>query len=150
MSYEPHEVVVGHGQRVGERGVPKVNKIKQENVGFSDFTDNADATGYVDLTTLLPAGAIPLGWKITVDAGFAGDTTAVVQVGVSGDLGRFSAAVDQSVLAAGVIGSAAPAAAIAGIGSAQTVRVTVTGGADFGSITAGQLDIELYYIQTNR
>ena len=126
---------------------PRLSYIKQ-NLKIGDFTDNTDATGYADLTDLLPAGAIPLGYKAIVNTGLTGDTTAVIQVGVSGDLDRFSSAVDQSVLAAGSVGAGAPADAADGLGAAQTIRVTVTGGADFGSITAGDLDVWVYFIDS--
>lgn len=125
-----------------------VKSVKQ-TVAFGDFTDNTDATGYVDLDDQLPAGAIPLGTKAVVATGFTGDTTAVYQVGVAGDLDRFSSVTDQSVLAAGTVGTGVPADACDGIGAAQTVRVTVTGGADFGSIAAGSMTVEVFYLETN-
>lgn len=130
---------------------PSDNRIAsiKENVVIGDFTDNGDATGYVDLAVQLPAGAIPQGVKYAVNTGFTGDTTAVVQTGVSGDLDRFASATDQSVLAAGTVGHGVPADACDGIGGAQTIRVTVTGGADFGSIAAGDMDVEVFYLETS-
>jgi hypothetical protein len=126
---------------------PRLSFVAQE-VKLADFTD-VDTTGYVDLADQLPAGALPLGWKAVVATGFVGDTTAVIQVGVAGDLDRFSADVAQSVLAAATVGAAALAADLAdGIAAAQTVRVTVTGGADFTSITAGVMTVYLYFIDT--
>lgn len=120
-----------------------------QSVAFGDFTDNGDATGYVDLTATLPAGALVLGWKCVVSTGFTGDTTAVVSVGIAGDLDRFSADTAQSVLAAATVGSLALAADAAdGINAAVTVRVTVTGGADFGSISAGVMVVNVYYVRT--
>ena len=117
--------------------------IISQSLEFGDFTDNADATGYVDITTQIPASTIVTGWEAVVSTGFTGDTTAVVQVGVSGTLDRFSADVAQSVLAADTVGSAALAAS-AYVGTAVTARVTVTGGADFSSISAGVMVITLF------
>jgi hypothetical protein len=125
----------------------RVSYVKQA-VALADFTDNTDATGYVDLTDQLPAGAIPLGFKAVVGTGFTGDTTAVVQVGVAGDLDRFSSVTDQSVLAAGTVGAAAAADAADGIAAAQTIRVTVTGAADFGSISAGAMTVYVFFVDT--
>lgn len=125
-------------------GVKSISQV----VAFGDFTDNGDATGYVDLSDQLPAGAIPLGTKYVVGTGFTGDTTAVAQTGVAGDLDRFASATDQSVLAAATVGHGVPADACDGIGAAQTVRVTVTGGADFGSIAAGSMTVTLLYAET--
>jgi len=120
-----------------------------EAVVIGDFTDNTGtATGYVDLATSLPAGAIPIGVKYIVTTGFTGDTTAVVQTGVSGDLDRFSSVTDQSVLAAATVGHGVAADACDGMNAAQTIRVTVTGGADFTSISAGAMTVIVYFIRT--
>lgn len=138
---------VGHGSSEVGLFYPKLKHIEQ-TIAIGDFTDNGDLTGYVDLTDLLPAGAIPLGWKSKVTDGFTGDGAAVVQVGVAGDLDRFSSVTDQSVLAAGTVGSGVPADANDGIAAAQTIRATVTGGADFGNIAAGQMTLYVYYVAT--
>lgn len=122
-------------------------KSISESLAFGDFTDNANATGYKDWSAQLPAGAIPLAVKYVVSAGFTGDTTAVVQTGISGDLDRFSSTTDQSVLAAATVGHGVAADALDGIGAAQTIRTTVTGGSDFGGISAGAMVATLYYIQ---
>ncbi|GAG02679.1 unnamed protein product, partial [marine sediment metagenome] len=94
----------------------------------------------------IPAGSIFMGWEAVVSTGFTGDTTAVGMVGVSGDTDAYSADIAQSVLAAATVGSA-PLAAEAYIGSAVTPRVTVTGGADFGSISAGVMVVTVYYME---
>lgn len=134
VQFEPH----GSGE-----GMP-ILEIR-ETIAIGDFTDNTDATGYVDLATQIPGPALVLGFSGEVDTGFTGDTTAVISVGIAGDLDKFSANTAQSVLAAGKVGSAAIANA-AFIASATTVRVTVTGGSDFGNIAAGAADIGLLYI----
>lgn len=129
---------------------PTGNRVKsiKQTVAFGDFTDGGGAAGTIDLDEQLPAGAIPLGVKYVVATGFTGDTTAVVKTGVSGDDDRFSSVTDQSVLAAGTVGHGVPADACDGIGAAQTVRVTVTGGADWGSVAAGSMEVELFYLET--
>lgn len=43
-----------------------------------------------------------------MSAGFTGDTSAVVQIGVEGALNKFSASVAQSVFTPGTVGSGAP------------------------------------------
>lgn len=121
--------------------------VYAQTIAIGDFTDNTDATGYVDLDIDIPAGAIVRGWQADVNTGFTGDTTAVIQVGESGNLDRFSSKVDNSVLAAGVVGAVAPSVTgdPAYCASDTTVRVTVTGGADFGSIAAGELDLKIIF-----
>jgi hypothetical protein len=132
--------------------VPKV-KVISKLCAIAGFTDNLNTTGYIDFTAdSLPAGAIPIGWKAVVTAGFAGDATAVIQVGVAGDLARFSAEATQSVFAVGTIGCGVPQdKSCDGIGTVSTPRVTVTGGADFTSIVTegnGSMTVYLYYIAT--
>jgi len=129
--------------------VPKVVALATQTLGYASFTDNTDATGYIDSTgSQIPAGAIVLGFKAVVATGFTGDTTAVIQVGINGDLDRFSAVTDQSVLAAATVGASGASDAQDGMNAAQTIRVTVTGGADFTSISAGSMVVTVYYIAT--
>lgn len=116
-----------------------------QSLEFGDFTDNADATGFVDFDTDIPASAIVLGWEAVVSTGFTGDTTAVCEVGVSGDTDAFSADTAQSVLAAATVGSASLAAE-SYLAAATTARVTVTGAADFTSISAGVMVITIFYV----
>ena len=129
--------------------VPKVSVISKV-CAIADFTDNLDTTGYIDFTSQLPAGAIVIGWKAIVSAGFAGDTSAVIKIGVDGTLGKFSASVAQSVFAAGTVGSGAPMDTCFNA-VASTPRITVTGNADFTSIVTegnGAMNVYLYYIAT--
>ena len=126
--------------------IPKYGVITQ-SVAFGEFTD-VDTKGHIDLTTPMPKGAIPLGCKFVVTTGFTGDTTAIVQAGVSGDTDRFTLNVDQSVLAAATVGSLPATDGADGMAAAQTIRVTVTGGADFTSISAGVMVVSVFYIET--
>jgi len=122
-------------------------KLVSQTLDFGDFTDNGDATGYIDFTTgTIPAASIVVGWKAVVATGFTGDTTAVIEVGKSGDSDAYSADATQSVLAAATVGSAAKEA-MAFVAAATTPRVTVTGAADFGSISSGSMTVTLYYKQ---
>lgn len=125
---------------------PRVEAIT-ENLVLADFTDGGATTGTATLATQIPAGALVLGWKATVATGFTGDTTAVIQVGVTGDADRFSSVVTNSVLAAGTVGANAQGAANAYCAAATSVLVTVTGAADFTSVAAGNLDLTIYYLQ---
>ena len=113
---------------------------------YASFTDNGDASGYIDLGGAIPAGSIVTGWKAIVATGFTGDSTAVIEVGVSGDTDAFSADTAQSALVAGTVGSAAKEA-LAFVGADSTPRVTVTGGSDFGNISAGSMTLTVYYTE---
>lgn len=127
---------------------------KDQRIGYlsesfvvGDFTDNADATGYVDFTGSIPVGAIVLGWKAVTATGFTGDTTAVAQVGVAGTLDRFSSITTNSVFAAGTVGAQPADDASAFCAAETTPRVTVTGGSDFGSVAAGATTVTLAYLK---
>lgn len=123
-----------------------VKKLVSQSLVKSAFTDNTDQTGFIDITTQIPAGSIVLGWKAVTSVGFTGDTTAIVKVGKAGALGDYSAKTSGSCLAAGTVASA-PVAATADVVAATTARVTVTGGADFTSIAAGAtMVVTLYYL----
>ena len=127
-----------------------LNKLESQTLAIADFTD-VDTTGYIDLDTTLPANAIVVGWKAVVSEGFAGDTSAVCQVGIEGDLNKYSGVTTASVLAAatvGALGNTDTALAT----TAQTVRVTVTGAANFTTIVTadnGAMVITLYYFLAN-
>jgi|GEM_PF-5545169 len=121
-----------------------LNKLESQILAIADFTDNGDATGYIDIDTDLPANAIVIGWKAVILTGFTGDTTAIMQVGITGDLNKYSGITSVSCLTAttvGALGNTDNALAI----TSQTPRVTVTGGSDFGLITAGSMIVSLYY-----
>jgi hypothetical protein len=132
-----------------QKFVPQIGTISQ-TFARADMTDNAGtATGYIDLTTQLPAGAIPTGWKLLTNLGFTGDpATAVVSVGIAGDLDRFSADTTGSVYVTGVTVGSEPLAADAckSINAAVAIRVTITSAADFTNVAAGNATITFYYI----
>jgi len=128
---------------VGERGT---RSLESQTLDYGDFTDNGDASGYIDFTTgQIPAGAVVTGFKAVVATGFTGDTTAVIEVGKSGDTDAYSADTAQSVLGAGTVGSGSNADANF-VAAATTPRVTVTGAADFGNISAGSMTVTVYYL----
>ncbi len=137
------------GDLTGNGGLG-VDLISQA-VAVADFTDNTDATGYIDLTPKLPAGAIVLGWECVVTAGFTGDTSATVQVGVEGTLDKYSATTANSVLVDDTtVGSSVKDGNVY-CAAVTTVRVTVTGDADFTSIKTanhGAMTVKVFYICT--
>ena len=131
-------------------GIRKVAQI----VKYSDFTDTgADTNGDLVLDKLIPAGSFVIGTKVTVKTGFTGDTTAVLAVGAAVDGDDWSGNGTINVLAAArnLVASAFLAAdgGMQAISTAAYVYVTVTGGADFTSITAGEALVEVFYLSTN-
>jgi len=81
---------------------------------------------------------------------FTGISTATIQVGVSGTIGKYSADTAQSVATIGSVGSAVPVAeACDNIGSDTTLRVTVSEGTDFDELDTGLMTLSVYYIKTS-
>ena len=204
-------------------------------IDVGDFTDGTGTSGYYDLTSTLPIGAIPLGWKANVttafasSAAFSGDPTtlafvdgggsddtitdsasgfvtdgfttgdlitvtgattagnnttytltnvsagtltmatasvdtaeagiagttivatvaSVLLVGIVGDTNKYSANSSASLAAVGHVGSNVIAADACGsMGTAQTVRLTVTETADFTDYDVGTIVVDLFYINT--
>jgi hypothetical protein len=125
---------------------PTVTELT-ETVTRAASTDNTDTTGFKDFAGTIPLGSIILGWRTNTTTGWTGDTSAVMQIGVAGDLDRFTADVTSSVFAAGVDGSNALAAdASDGIAAAVTPRVTVTSAADFTNVAAGTTVVSIIYV----
>ena len=123
-------------------------KYLTQRFAVAAFTDDGSTSGHVDFSSALPAGALVLGWEAIVAAGFAGDTSAVVKLGISGSTGDFSATTSGSCFASGTVGSA-PVAATAYKATSVTPRVTVTSATDFTSVVsnaAGDMTITIAYI----
>ena len=147
-------VVVGGDATLGADGtlalaVPKLSYINKI-CNVADFTDDGGTSGHIDFTSQLPAGAIVVGWKAVVSGEFKGDVSAVIQIGVAGTLGKFSASVAQSVFATGTVGSGAPMDTCFNA-TASTPRITVTSANDFGLVVAdgtGAMNVYLFYIVT--
>ncbi len=131
-------------------GIGKVAQI----VKFGDFTDDgSDAIGDMSMDKSVPAGSFILGCKVTVKTGFTGDTTATLKIGVSKDDGTLSGNSTINVLdaARNLVKSAFTSSdnGPVAVSSDQIVYLGVTGGSDFGDITAGEMLVEVYYLSTN-
>lgn len=130
-------------------GLRKVSQI----VNFGDLDDGGGADGTLNLNKQIPAGSFVIGSKVTVKDGFAGDTTAVLSVGTAGDANEYSGngthnifdAVRNSVRSAFISSDSGMVAESADI----DVKLTITGGSDFGDITAGRMLVEVFYLSTN-
>ena len=62
----------------------------QQSVAIADFTDGGSTTGTLALTASIPAGALYVSSLITAIIGFAGDTTATIQIGDGSDVDRYT------------------------------------------------------------
>jgi hypothetical protein len=129
-------------------GIRKVSQI----IKFSDLVDSG-ATGTKTLNKQIPAGSFVIGSKVTVSEGFAGDVSAVLKLGNAGDDNAYSQASTHNVFAKArnLVKSAIISADVGVIanGSDTSVIAVVTVDADYTSVSAGKMLIEVYYLSTN-
>ena len=118
-----------------------------ETVAFGAFTDNTDATGtYAFTVGTIPVGATVLYSAITAITGFSGDTSAAITIGDGTDVDRYNTGTPSVfTTAAAGIAVGAPSGVVYHA-AAKTPTLIVTGNADFTSISAGSVTVELYYL----
>jgi hypothetical protein len=118
----------------------------------TDMTDGTSTSGYIDFaSSALPAGSIVLGWKaVTAAAGaWDDDTTATIQVGISGTVALYSSTTSGSVATAGTVGSVCATTGVFYQAAAATPRVTITGGSDFTAFVTAKAPastVTIYYV----
>lgn len=123
--------------------VPKV-EIYQETFAYSDMTDNLDATGQFDLSYSIPAGSVILAAPVTAITGFTGDTSATFTIGDGSTVDRYNTGTPSCFTTAAAGVSVGAVSGDPWHTAAATPRVTVTGNADFTSISAGQMTVTLF------
>ncbi len=102
------------------------------------------------------AGTLTLGDAVLAgaEAGIEGvaftvTSTAAVQIGISGDINKYSADTTESVAATGTVGSGSLAVdAVTGLSTEKTPRVTVTEGGNFGALDTGSMVATIYYLDS--
>lgn len=133
------------GDITGDVNSVTLGKISQ-TVAFGGFTDGGGAAGTVDLTSTIPAGAVVLSAHLTALTGFAGDTSATIQVGDGTDVDRYNTGTpDVFTTIAGGLDLGIPSGARFHDGE-ETVTVTITTATDWGSVSAGSISIEIVYV----
>ena len=123
----------------------EINKISA-TVGYAAFTDGGAAVGTYSLTDVIPLGALYLGTAVTAVTGFAGDTSAAMTIGDGTDVDRYNTGtINVFATAADGIASGIPSGSL--YHAAQvTPKITITTAADWTSVSAGSVTIEMYYI----
>ena len=122
-----------------------VKCLELNGLALADFTDGGGATGYIDGTYQLPAGAFPLFWEANITTAFVGTTSATMAVGTTTDADAFTAVTTNSVAAVAKKTSFALAPCTA---ADRAVRVTITSDSDFVDFSAGELSLKLFYIES--
>ncbi len=123
--------------------------VISQTIAFGDFTDGGAAAATLNLTATLPAGAIPIAWRVQTTTAFATVTTMTLLVGVSGDTDKFSESSGQAIQAVGWYGDSAlgQTEGVDAINAAQTILLTATEDSEWGDVTAGAFTIYFYYLR---
>ena len=125
-------------------------KKLSKNLKYTDFTDGGSTAGTYTFTAsdgLFPPNTIVLGWVAEVVTGFTGDTSCTMQIGDSGGAGDYSTTTGGSVYTSLTrIGSFTVVATAHSGSDAIGAKVTLTSNADFTSITAGEMNVHIYYL----
>jgi hypothetical protein len=122
-----------------------MNVIAQR-VALADFTDGGGAAGTLDLDGEIPAGAFVLRTVVENVTGFAGDTSAALTVGDGTDADRYNATTIDVFSDVVALDGGAPSGTQVHV-TAKTPRLTVTSGADWGSVSAGAMTVNIYYLK---
>lgn len=124
----------------------------QQTVTVAEFTDGGSTTGTLDLGITIPAGAVFAQSLVTGLTGFAGDTSATLQIGDGTDVDRYSTGTP-SVFATASAGADAGVPSGTKFHSAvKTPKLTVTGNADFTSIVSegnGAMTVTLFWYEAD-
>jgi hypothetical protein len=126
----------------------RIRMVKfSETIAYTDFTDSTGVTGtYVMTEGSIPVGATVLFASCEAITGFAGDTSATIQIGDGTDADRYSTGTPSVfTTAAGGIALGVPSG-VQYHAVAKDVTVTVTAATDWGGVTAGSVTISLYYL----
>lgn len=129
--------------------VPKVAVLTETHLA-STFTDGEAAVGTKTMTGTVPAGAVILGTKVLVPAGFAGDTSAALIIGDGTDGDRYNTdTVDIFTTAATGVQSGVPSGDKL-VTTAHQPVLTVTSAADITPVIAGagSVTVSIYYLAT--
>ena len=119
-------------------------EVYRENaILYSDFTDNDDTTGTYTSKIVLPVDFFIMRTVLTNVTGFTNDTTAVITVGDGSDVDRLNAGTPSVFTTIAALDLGVPAGTTC-IATAFSPVLIVTGGANFTSINAGQLDSAVY------
>lgn len=127
-------------------------------VSYSDFTDGGGTSGTLNLTETIPAGSFVIGTKVKVTTAFTGgaNTTAVLDIGNSSDADNYTytdhnifTAADNLLEPADQVQGGATGGGLVPVTSATTVKLTATVSADWTTISAGRMLVEVFYLSTN-
>lgn len=116
----------------------------RQTITRSQFTDGGSTSGTKTLTQTIPVGAFVLRVKLLNVTGFTGDSSATVTIGDGSDVDRYNNGTPSVFTTSNAIDGGAPSGTQIHT-AAATVTVTVTSGADFTNVSAGQMTVCILY-----
>ena len=150
VANKPNKEVAVVAETAGSSGIAAVDVgaiVKlTKTILFSEMVD-AGTTGTFTFAESIPAGATLLSLDCVALTGFTGDTSATITVGDGTDVDRYMTGTP-SVLttAANGLDLGVPSG-LPNHPSAKAPVVVITSAADFTSVNAGSITLELYYIK---
>jgi hypothetical protein len=133
-------------------GLRKVSQV----VRYGDFTDDGAAVATLELNKQIPAGSFVIGSKVTVETGFTGDTSCVLDIGNESDSDAYSytdhnifASANNLVEGADSTSDGTTGEGLKAVAADTTVKLTATSDSDWGDVTAGKMLVEIFYLSTN-
>jgi len=124
---------------------PRV-RVLTDTATRASFTDGGSTVGTRVMAGYLPVGAVVLGTKVLVGAGFIGDTSAAMTIGDGSDVDRYNTStIDVFTTAADGVQSGIPSGTKL-ITTANSPTLTITSGADFTNVTAGSVTVSIFYL----
>lgn len=150
MQYLLTEIAAAIAQAEGlaEESADIFVKKLSATIAYDDFTDNEDTTGTYEFASDIPVGAMVLGIAITDVTGFTGDTSAVITVGDGTDVDRYNTGTPNVFATA----DAVDPGVVSGVpfhAAAKTPTVILTSATDFGAVSAGNMKIDIFYVENN-
>ena len=121
-------------------------RVIRKTIAYDDFTDGGSTTGTYVLSDSIPAGATVITSTVKDVTGFAGDSSATIQIGDGSDAGRYSTGTPSVFATASGIVAGVPSGVKEHATAVSTITVTVTSGSDFTSVSAGQCTVSIFYV----
>jgi hypothetical protein len=116
-----------------------------ERVTFNQFTDGGAAIGTLDLAQKIPAGAWVARVLVVDTVGFAGNVSAVLDVGTSTDDDRYNATAGFNVFANSAALDGGTPSGTQVHTAETTVRLTLTADSDFTAVSAGACTVKIFF-----
>lgn len=149
MSYRTEDLTVKTLMGIGVLGSTGFGYVEELTETFlaSAFTDGGSTSGTKVFANAVPAGAVLLGSKVVVNAGFAGDVSAAMIIGDGSDTDRYNTStIDVFTTAATGVQSGVPSGTKL-VTTANRPTLTVTSATDFTNVSAGEVTVAIYFIQ---